>query len=184
MGKLYECITPELAAWITEQHMFFVATAPLAERGHVNCSPKGLDALRILGANRVAYLDLTGSGAETMAHLRENGRIVFMFCAFAGPPKIVRLHARGTVVTRRSPGWSALRAQFPDYPAASSNICAHDSRVTESCGYGVPRFDFKEDRDAMLRWAQTKGPTALPNYRRQKNTQSIDGLRALDDADA
>lgn len=183
MGKLYEHITPEIATWIKQQHMFFVATAPLEATGHVNCSPKGLDALRILDSRRVAYLDLTGSGAETIAHLRENGRIVFMFCAFAGPPKIVRLHGHGTIVTKRSPDWHALRAHFPDYPAARSIIMVDVARVSDSCGYGVPKFEFKGDRDAMQRWAETKGLTALPDYRKQKNIKSIDGLPALDDGD-
>ena len=106
MGKLYEIITPELSAWMTQQHMFFVASAPLTGDGHVNTSPKGLDCLRIVTPRQVAYLDVTGSGAETIAHVRENGRIVLMFCAFSGPPKIVRLHGRGTVVTKTTPDWT------------------------------------------------------------------------------
>lgn len=183
MGKLYESITSEIATWIKQQHMFFVATAPLGSNGHVNCSPKGLDVLRILDAGQVAYLDLTGSGAETIAHLRENGRIVFMFCAFTGPPKIVRLHGQGTVVTKSSAGWDTLRAHFPDYPAARSIIRAEITRVSDSCGYGVPKLEFKEDRDAMQRWAATKGLSALPEYRKQKNSKSIDGLPALDDGE-
>src|SRR5919201_7094587 len=108
MGKVYDGITPELADWLTQQRMFFVATAPLAADGLVNCSPKGMDSFRILGPREVAYLDLTGSGIETVAHLRENGRIVLMFCAFAGPPKIVRLHGSGTVVTPESPRFHEL----------------------------------------------------------------------------
>jgi hypothetical protein len=183
MGKLYENITSDVATWIKQQHMFFVATAPLGVEGHVNCSPKGLDVLRILDSSRVAYLDLTGSGAETIAHLRENGRIVFMFCAFSGAPKIVRLHGRGKVVTKTSPEWETLLAHFPDYPAARSIILADVVRVSDSCGYGVPKFDFKEDRDAMQRWAETKGSAALPEYRKLKNTKSIDGLPALDERD-
>ena len=122
MGKIYQEITPELGAWIEQQHLFFVATSPLSGDGLVNCSPKGMDTLRLLGPREVAYLDLTGSGIETVAHLRENGRIVFMFCSFSGPPKIVRLHGRGEVVTPESSGWEALRARFPDYPGARTII--------------------------------------------------------------
>src|SRR6266536_2208914 len=118
MGKCYDGITPELADWLGQQRLFFVATAPLAADGLVNCSPKGMDSFRILGPREVAYLDLTGSGIETVAHLRENGRIVFMFCAFTGPPKIVRLHGTGEVVTPGSPEYQNLKAVFPDHPSA------------------------------------------------------------------
>jgi len=180
MGKQYDQITPEIAEWVRQQHLFFVATAPLAGDGHINCSPKGLDSLRILAPHKVAYLDLTGSGAETIAHLRENGRIVFMFCAFDGAPKIVRFHGRGEVVTSTSPGWSELQGLFPDYPGARSIIVAEITRVSDSCGFGVPKFEFSEDRDAMQRWAETKGPEGLSQYRKQKNTRSLDGLPALD----
>jgi len=179
MGKTFEHITPALSDWIGKQHLFFVATAPLSAQGHVNCSPKGLDAFRILGPNRVAYLDLTGSGAETIAHVRENGRIVFMFCAFSGPPNIVRLHGRATVVTPQAVEWPALSLQFPGFPSARAIICADITRVSDSCGYSVPRYDFKEDRDTMDRWVENKGVAALPAYRRQKNLKSIDGLPAL-----
>src|SRR4029450_3974689 len=116
MGKSYDGITPELSHWIEQQHIFFVATAPLADEGLLNCSPKGMDTFRILGPREVAYLDLTGSGVETIAHLRENRRIVFMFVAFSGPPKIVRLHGIGEVVAYRTPLFNKLRMQFPDYP--------------------------------------------------------------------
>lgn len=180
MGKLYDEITPGLRAWVEQQHLFFVATAPLAGDGHVNCSPKGLDSLRILGPRHVAYLDLTGSGAETIAHLRENGRIVFMFCAFSGPPKIVRFHGQGEVITPASSGWSELSGLFPSHAAARAIVRARIGRVSDSCGYGVPVMEFVEDRDAMLRWAQTKGHAALPGYRREKNSRSIDDLPALD----
>ena len=180
MGKLYDQITPEIAEWVKQQHLFFVATAPLAGDGHINCSPKGLDSLRILAPRRVAYLDLTGSGAETIAHLRENGRIVFMFCAFDGAPKIVRFHGRGEVVIPTSAGWSELQGLFPDYPGPRAIIVAEITRVSDSCGFGVPKFEFSEDRDAMQRWAETKGPEGLTQYRKQKNTRSLDDLPALD----
>lgn len=180
MGKIYQEITPELIAWVNQQHLFFVATAPLASAGHINCSPKGLDTLRIIGPRRVAYLDLTGSGAETIAHLRENGRIVFMFCALAGPPKIVRFHGRGEAITPASPAWAELRLAFPDYPGARTIILADITRVSDSCGYGVPTFEYVEDRDTLERWAEAKGAEALPLYRNQKNARSIDGLPSLD----
>src|SRR5919198_2760664 len=122
MGMVYDAITPELADWLSQQRVFFVATAPLAGDGLVNCSPKGMDSFRILGPREVAYVDLTGSGIETVAHLRENGRIVFMFCAFAGPPKIVRLHGTGEVITPGAPDYPKLRAIFPDYPGRRAII--------------------------------------------------------------
>jgi len=183
MGKLYETLTPELASWIGQQHVFFVATAPLATDGHVNTSPKGLDCLRLVGPKQVAYLDVTGSGAETIAHLRENGRIVLMFCAFSGPPKIVRLHGIGHVVTQSSPEWSSWCGKFPTMAATRSVVVVEVKRISDSCGYGVPKMEFTEDRDAMSRWAAAKG-AALPAYRLEKNTKSIDGLPALDEGDA
>lgn len=180
MGKLYEGITPELIAWVKEQQLFFVGTAPLAADGHVNCSPKGLDTLRILDARRVAYLDLTGSGAETIAHLRENGRIVFMFCALAGAPKIVRFHGRGAVATPTSPEWPKLISLFPEYPGARAIIHADITRVSDSCGFGVPKFEFVEARDTLARWADAKKIEGLPLFRKQHNAHSIDGLPSLD----
>lgn len=180
MGKLYEEITPELAAWVGDQHMFFVASAPLSAQGHINCSPKGRDTLRILGPREVAYLDLTGSGAETIAHVRENGRILFMFCAFAGSPKIVRFHGAADVVTPGSPAWAGLRNLFPGEPAARAIVRARIDRVSDSCGYGVPVMGFVEDRDTMRRWAENKGPEAVSAYQQEKNSRSIDGLPALD----
>ena len=148
MGKLYDDITPELRAWVERQPMFFVATAPLAASGHVNCSPKGHDTLRILGPRQVAYLDLTGSGAESIAHVRENGRIVFMFCAFAGPPKIVRFHGAGEVVTPTSPHGAPCmgpsppirrhaRSSWSTY-SASAIRAAMGSRNLRSCRTGTP----------------------------------------------
>ena len=180
MGKLYEEITPELANWIKEQHLFFVATAPLSGNGHINCSPKGLDTLRLLGPHRLAYLDLTGSGAETIAHLRENGRIVLMFCALAGSPKILKLHGKGQVVTPASPLWPELRALFPGYPGARAIICTDITRISDSCGYGVPIFEYVEERDTLEKWAEAKGAEGLPLYQKQKNARSIDDLPSLE----
>lgn len=184
MGKTYEAITPGMAGWIRQQQVFFVATAPLSRDGHVNASPKGLDCLRITGPNQVAYLDATGSGAETIAHVRENGRIVLMFCAFTGPPKIVRLHGRGLAITKTSPTWDSWCRRFPAMAAPRSVIVVDVTRVSDSCGYGVPTMEYRCDRDVLARWAATKGAAVLPAYRREKNSRSIDGLPALDDGDA
>lgn len=180
MGTLIEGITPELVGWMQAQHVFFVATAPLAREGHVNCSPKGLDTLRVLDPRRVAYLDLTGSGSETIAHLRQNGRIVFMLCAFAGPPRIVRLHGNARVVAPPNPAWPELRGRFPGYPGARTIVVADITRVSDSCGFGVPRYEHVEDRDTLPRWAERKGAEGLGRYREQKNARSIDGLPSLD----
>jgi hypothetical protein len=179
MGKTFEEISPQLGEWITQQALFFVGSAPLSEDGHVNISPKGLDTLRVLGPRRVAYLDLTGSGAETIAHLRENGRIVVMFCAFGGPPRIVRLHGRGTVVTPASRQWPALKAHFPDHIGARSIVAIDVTRISDSCGYGVPTFSQPKERAALQRWSENKGPEGLCAYRRQKNARSVDGLPAF-----
>ena len=140
MGKSYDRITPELSNWIEQQRIFFVATAPLAGDGFINCSPKGMDTFRILGPRHVAYLDLTGSGVETIAHARENGRIVFMFCAFEGPPKIVRLHGRSEVLVPDSPEFQAVASHFPEYLGPRAIIRALLTRISDSCGYGVPRY--------------------------------------------
>ena len=180
MGKLYDEITPELQAWLENQRMFFVASAPLAAEGLVNCSPKGMDAFRILGSLEVAYLDLTGSGIETVAHIRENGRIVVMFCAFEGPPKIVRLHGTGTVVTPDSPEWAPLRSTFPDYPGARAIVRVSLARISDSCGYAVPLYEYREQRDVLLCWMDTKGEDGLRIYQNEKNVRSLDDLPGLD----
>jgi len=183
MGKVYEGITPELAEWLSRQALFFVGTAPLSADGHVNVSPKGLDSLRILEPRRVAYLDLTGSGAETIAHVRENGRIVLMFCALSGAPKIVRLHGRASAVTPAAAQWGELRARFPQHMGARAIIDVAVGRISDSCGYGVPSFSGMEPRVALARWTENKGPQGLVAYRRQHNSRSIDGIPALEPAD-
>jgi hypothetical protein len=180
VGKVYDEITSELADWLSQQRMFFVATAPLAADGLLNCSPKGMDTFRILGPLEVAYLDLTGSGIETVAHLRVYGRIVFTFCAFEGPPKIVRLHGVGEAITSSTPDYAKLAAVFPDYPGARSIIRARLTRISDSCGYAVPRFEYAAERDTLVRWAQTKGPEGLAQYRREKNIRSLEGLPGLE----
>jgi len=182
VGKVYDEITPELAAWLGRQRMFFVATAPLAADGLLNCSPKGMDTFRVLGPREVAYLDLTGSGIETAAHLRENGRIILMFCSFAGPPKIVRLHGTGEAVAG-GPDHERLRALFPDHPGARAVVRVGLTRVSDSCGYAIPRYDYAGERDALIRWAESKGAEGLARYRRENNARSLDGLPGLEPAD-
>ena len=183
MGKSYAGITPELSAWIERQHMFFVATAPLAGDGLINCSPKGMDTFRILGPRDVAYLDLTGSGIETIAHARENGRIVFMFCAFDGPPKIVRLHGTSEALLPGSLGYEALVGLFPAHSGRRAIVRATLTRVGDSCGYAVPRYAHAGDRDTLVRWSESKGEGALANYRAEKNARSLDGLPGLSGLD-
>lgn len=176
MAKTYDSITDQLRKFIEKQRMFFVATAPLDGSGHVNVSPKGLDSFRVLAPNRVAYLDLTGSGNETAAHLHENGRITFMFCAFEGPPRILRLYGRGHVVLPGTGEWSDLRPLFGELPGIRQIIVADITRVQTSCGYGVPLYDFVGDRDTIARFAEAKGPEGLAAYRAENNAVSIDGL--------
>ena len=180
MSKQLEKIDAELAAWIAKQRVFFVATAPLAPDGHINTSPKGGEAFRILGPMEVAYQDYTGSGAETAAHLRENGRIVIMFCAFEGPPKIVRLHGRGTVITPGHPRYAELEKLFPANAGTRAFIHIAVQRVADSCGYSVPFYDFCHHRDVLDKWAENQGPEKITAYRVQKNQRSIDGLPAFD----
>jgi len=179
MSKQLDCINDEVAAWLRRQHVFFVATAPLSEEGHVNCSPKGGDCFRVLGPMQVAYLDYTGSGAETVAHLQENGRIVLMFCAFEGKPNIVRLHGHGEALTPGSAEYKGLIPKFTPNPGIRALIRVTVSRVSTSCGFAVPFMDFREDRDALDKWAAAKGPDGLAEHRQSKNAQSVDGLPAL-----
>ena len=176
MGKSFDDITPELARWIERQHLFFVATAPLAQDGLINCSPKGMDSFRILGPGEVAYLDLTGSGIETVAHSRENGRIVFMFCAFEGPPKIVRLHGTAEAHFTGSPEYDSMSSLFPSYTGSRAIVRARLSRISDSCGFGVPQYRYGGERNTLIRWAESKGDDALAEYRRAKNARSLDGL--------
>ena len=176
MGRPYETISAELQAFIEAQHVFFVASAPTEREGHINLSPKGMNTFRVLGPSRVAYLDLTGSGNETAAHLVQNGRITFMFCAFEGKPTILRLYGRGRAVSPDSAEWAEWSAHFPQLPGTRQIIVADISRVQTSCGFGVPVLNFAGDRDALLRWAESKGADGLRQYREEKNRVSIDGL--------
>ena len=176
MGSVHPSITPPVADWIGRQHMFFVATAPLSGEGHVNLSPKGLDTLRILDDLTVAYLDLTGSGAETVAHVRENGRITLMWSAFEGPPRIVRVHGRGEVVGLDDP---RIAGRFDAIPGARAVIIVHADRISDSCGYSVPQYTFEGHRSKLVEWADHRGADGLVAYRAEKNATSIDGLPAF-----
>jgi hypothetical protein len=181
VGKSYDAIDGRLRTWIEAQHVFFVATAPLSAEGHVNLSPRGLrDTFAVVDDHTVAWLDLTGSGAETIAHLKENGRIVVMFCAFEGPPKVVRLHGRGRVVTPGDDGWAAHVDRFSDSHSGVRAVIAVDvTRITDSCGFSVPTLAFEAERDLLDRNNERKGEEFLVGYRATKNAVSIDGLPAL-----
>jgi Pyridoxamine 5'-phosphate oxidase len=183
MGRIYERIDDRLADFIEAQPMFFVASAPLEGDGLVNCSPKGnRHELAVVDPCRVAYLEQTGSGIETVAHLEQNGRIVVMLCAFDGPPRIVRLHGRGRVHLLGSEGFAALAGRFPgaDGPGVRSIIDVAVTRVADSCGYGVPLMDFRAHRSTMDQWSQRKGRDGVADYQAEKNLVSIDGLPGLE----
>ncbi len=179
MGKVYEQIDDRIRDFLLAQKVFFVATAPSALDGHVNVSPKGLsDSLVVLGPHRVAYLEYGGSGVETIAHLRDNGRIVLMACAFEGPPKIVRLHGRGHEVLAEDPSCAQLLAAFPaaPHPGLRSVIVIDVDRVSDSCGYGVPLMDYVGDRDLLVQFWERKSPQEKAEYRATRNAASIDGV--------
>lgn len=176
MAKVHEKITPEFREWIARQHVFFVASAPLSGDGHVNLSPKGHDCLRVLDERTVAYLDLTGSGNETSAHVAENGRITLMWCAFEGPPQILRLYGRGEVALPGSERWEELSGLFDPMPGARQIIVNHVERVQTSCGFAVPFMDYREERETLIRYAVNKGEDGMREYRAEKNMRSMDGL--------
>jgi len=177
MGAPETKLTPELQAFLERQPLFFVATAPLRSDAHVNLSPKGLDCLRVLSPTEIAYLDLTGSGNETSAHVLENGRVTLMACAFEGPPTILRIYGQGSVYLPDSPRWAELRPRFADLEGARQIIAIRIQRVQTSCGYAVPLMEFKAHRPLLTKWAKVKGPDGLAEYRAEKNETSIDGLQ-------
>jgi Pyridoxamine 5'-phosphate oxidase len=182
MGKLYDAIDEKLGAWMERQHLFFVATAPLAGDGHVNVSPKGdLRWFRILGRHEVAYLDFVGSGAETIAHARENGRIVVMFCAFDGPPRIVRLYGQASVTLPEDPAFEELAVRFdPPEHAVRSVISVEVERIADSCGYSVPLMRYDGKRSQYDDWVDKKARDGgFDDYIAEKNAASIDGLPAI-----
>jgi hypothetical protein len=180
MAKTFEGIDDKLGRFLADQPVFFVATAPSGTGGNVNLSPKGVaGTFAVLDPLTVAYLDFTGSGIETVAHLRDNGRIVIMFCAFSGPPRIVRLHGRGTPVFPGDDRWDDLAARFPAQPGMRSVIKVSLERVSDSCGFGVPLMSYEADRTQLAEWAARKGEEGLVEYQAQKNASSIDGLPGL-----
>jgi hypothetical protein len=180
MGKTYDKLDKRLRGWIAAQNIFFVATAPKRSGSHVNLSPKGhADTFAVLDERTVAYLDLTGSGAETAAHLRDDGRITLMFCAFSGPPRILRLYGQGRLVLPGEQRWDEIAAWFPARRGARAVVVVEVERIADSCGYAVPLYDYAGERDLLDRWAGRKDEAALAAYRAQRNRRSIDGLPAL-----
>lgn len=194
MATVYPELDDRLARFITSQPVFFVATAPDAGtdggEGHVNVSPKGYrDTFAVIDPTTVAYLDLTGSGAETIAHLRQNGRITIMFCSFDRTPKILRLYGHGSVIVPSDPGWAEWSARFPDGADGDQTgtgrgnqraiIVVRVHRIADSCGYAVPVMDLVAERDVLTRWSERRSPEQLAAYRAEHNTVSIDGLPAL-----
>lgn len=180
MGKLTDFISTDLQSWIEKQKMFFVATAPMSATGHINLSPKGLDSFRIITPTMVAYQDLTGSGVETIAHVNENKRMVIMFCAFEGPPKIIRLYGKGEVILPGDVRFEELSEKFQQRTGTRAYIVCHIAGIQDSCGYGVPLYEFKNDRDVLTKWSDVKGEKGVVEYRQQKNKSSIDGLKGLE----
>lgn len=176
MGRELDRITPELTEFLEAQPLFFVATAPASTDHHVNVSPKGLDSFRVLDESTVAYLDLHGSGIETVAHVRENGRITLMFCAFSGRPQIIRLQGTGTVIPVDAPAAAPILARLPALPGARAVIQVDVRRISSSCGYGVPLMDYSGDRTMLTEWAEKRGEDGLAKYRAEKNAVSISGL--------
>ena len=179
MGRTYDDIPEHLHSWMEEQPIWFVASAPLSADGHVNLSPKGDDSFRVIDATTVAYLDRTGSGVETIAHIRENGRLTIMFCSFGEKPNIVRLHGTGSYVVPGDARWEELAGRFPPRSGARAVIVLAVHRVTTACGYGVPMMDLVGGRGSMDEWADRQGPDGVLAYRAEKNQVSVDGLPAL-----
>lgn len=179
MGKTFEALTETHIEWIGRQHLFFVATAPLAGDGHVNMSPKGYDTFRVLDDRTVAYLDLTGSGVETIAHLRENARLTIMLVAFEGPPRILRMYGTGTAVLHDEPGFDELAARWGRPPGSRAVVRLDIERVISSCGYSIPFMDYAGERETLAEWAERKGPDGIAEYWGDRNSTSIDGMPGL-----
>lgn len=176
MGNSYEKILPEHADFIAKQPVFFVATAPLSPEGHVNVSPKGYDSFRVFSPTQVGYVDLTGSGNETSAHIQENERITFLFMAISGPPQILRLYGKGKVIGPSHNRWKELSGSFPAYPGTRQIILATIHKVSTSCGYAVPYLAYERDRDTLKLWAERKGSAGIARYQQRHNRRSLDNL--------
>ena len=174
MAKFLDKIDENIRRFIADQKMFFTASAP--NDGRINLSPKGIDTFRCLDEKTVAYLDLTGSGNETAAHIAENGRLTIMFCSYSGAPLILRLYGRGEVVHQTSAKWNELSALFDDYAGTRQIIVLRVESLQTSCGFGIPLYEFKEDRNQLIEWAEKKGTDGVHTYWREKNQASIDGL--------
>jgi hypothetical protein len=180
MSKFYDALNDKHVAFIKAQKMFFVGTAPLADAGRVNLSPKGYDSFRVIGPNKVAYADLGGSGIETIAHIRENGRITFMFCAYEGPANIMRLYGRGSVMQFSDPGFAEEIAKFaPGHERARAIIFADIEQVQDSCGWAVPFYEFKGERDQLQRYIENRPLEEWYERRFERGAQSIDGLPGM-----
>lgn len=179
MGKVFDGIDDALARWITAQPVWFVATAPMAADGHPNVSPRGHRTLSILTPHRVGWVDYTGSGVETIAHVRENGRICLMFASFDRRPRIVRLHGHGAVSLPGEPAYDEVVAHHPAHPSTRAVIVVDVKRVSDSCGHGMPLMDLVGERDLLRLTAQKNGPEGMATYRTTKNMTSIDGLPGL-----
>lgn len=180
MGKQYDTLTPQLMEFIGQQQLFFVGTAPLGGQGHVNISPKGMDSLRILDPTTVAYLDVTGSGVETIAHIKENARLVLMLCAFEGRPLILRLHGKGSVIEVSDSEFDGLRASFDDLPGVRSIVKLDIERIADSCGWNVPLYRYEGTRDYYQKFADNLGTEGIRAGQLASNMLSIDGLPGLD----
>lgn len=176
MAKFSDSIAEQHDAFIKKQKMFFVSTAPLSADGHVNLSPKGIDSFRVLSPNKVAYMDIIGSGNETSAHVLENGRITIMFCAFEGPPNILRLYGESRTILPGDAEWNELSPLFELQLATRQIIVADVHKVQTSCGFSVPLYEYMGERDHAEKWAQAKGEEGLEVYKREKNRISMDGL--------
>ncbi|MCZ6673874.1 MAG: pyridoxamine 5'-phosphate oxidase family protein [Verrucomicrobia bacterium] len=176
MGDVLESLTDKHVDWAMDQKVFFVSTAPRSEDGHINCSPKGGDCFRFLDYKTFIYADYTSSGNETIAHLSENGRILIMFRAFKGSPRIMRLHGKGTPTLPGRPEFEMFKTKLPKNPGLRSIIKVAIDRASVSCGSSVPFFDFVKHRDSLDKWTKSQGSEGLAAYRQKKNRTSIDGL--------
>lgn len=179
MGKEYTEIEERIQKWMSHQHMFFVSTAPSSANGLINCSPKGLDCLRVLSPTELAYVDTGGSGIETVAHLKDNGRITLMMCAFSGPPMIYRFYGQGTSLEPHEEQFAVLLTKFPPMPAVRNIIHIRVERIIDSCGYGVPLYDFQKHRDSLDNYFNNQSEADILEYRRSRNSRSLDGLPGL-----
>ncbi len=174
MSKFYTKITSRLAKFINQQKIFFVATAP--NSGRINLSPKGMDSFRVLSENRVIWLNVTGSGNETAAHLLENKRITIMFCSFEKAPNILRLYGKGKEIKEEDKSWSELIELFPETPGTRQIFDIHVDSAQTSCGMSIPYFEYKGEREDLNDWAAKEGKVGIKKYWEDKNQSSIDGL--------